>query len=160
MNLRQKFGFGSLAVLGLLVAAAMGVLANAIAGDSIGLSAKPLRAGDRLAPAAAGRSSSEGRQRARSGPDRSQAKDRGQATPTTPTTPTTPPAPTTPATPPPVTAVEPGDDHGGAVDNSGPGSLNSGSGSSGDGSGSGAAAPAAAAPATTSLDRRCEGRRT
>ena len=35
----------------------MGVLANAIAGDSIGLSAKPLRAGDQLAPAAAGRSS-------------------------------------------------------------------------------------------------------
>jgi hypothetical protein len=133
MNLRQKFAFGSLAVLGLLVAAAMGVLANAIAGDSIGLSAKPLRAGDQLAPAAAGRSSSEGRQGARSGPDRSQAKDPGQATPTTTTTPTTP---TTPATPPPVTAVEPGDDHGGAVDNSGPGSLNSGSGSSGEGSGS------------------------
>ena len=119
MNLRQKFALGSLAVLGVVAAAAMGVLANAIAGDSIGLSAKPLRAGHQLAPAVADRSSGADRQRGRSAPQHHANR-------------TPPPAP------PSGTGVEPGDDHGGAgVDNSGPGSLNSGSGSSGAGSDSG-----------------------
>jgi hypothetical protein len=118
MRLRQKFALGSLAVLGLVAAAAMGLLANAIAGDSIGLSAKPLRAGHQLAPAVAGPSPVKDRQRAGSGSH----QDGSGASP---------------PVPPSGTAVEPGDDHGGAaVDNSGPGSLNSGSGSSGEGSGS------------------------
>jgi hypothetical protein len=142
MSFRQKITLGSLALLGLAVAAAMGVLANAIAGDSIGLSAKPLRAGDQLAPPAAVRSSSprqagsgsDRTQAAGSKPDRTQANGTGDAT-TAPT-----------ATTPPATAaepgddhggVEPGDDHGGAVDNSGPGSVNSGSGSGSGSSGSG-----------------------
>jgi hypothetical protein len=43
----------ALAVLGVAAAVAIGLAANAISGDSIGLSADPLRAGERLAPAAA-----------------------------------------------------------------------------------------------------------
>ena len=43
----------TLAVLGLVAAFGIGVAANAISGDSIGLSARPLRAGDELAPAQA-----------------------------------------------------------------------------------------------------------
>ena len=138
MSFRQKITLGSLALLGLGVAAAMGVLANAIAGDSIGLSAKPLRAGDQLAPPAAVRSSSprqagsgsDRTQAAGSKPDRTQANGTGGATAPTATTP-----PATTAEPgDDHGGVEPGDDHGGAVDNSGPGSVNSGSGSSGSGS--------------------------
>jgi hypothetical protein len=120
MSLRQRISLGLIAALGLVAAAGMGVLANAIAGDSIGLSAKPLRAGDDLAPPA-GRSSPERHRQGGAGAGRSQDANRGQAAPN----------------PPPSGAVEPGDDHGGGtVDNSGPGSLNSGSGSSSSGSGS------------------------
>ncbi len=116
MNLRQKFALGSFALLGLVAAGAMGLLANAIAGDSIGLSAKPLRAGHQLAPAVAGAPAAGDRRHHDSAPHQGSSG-----------------AP--PAAPPAGTAVEPGDDHGGAgVDNSGPGSLNSGSGSSGSGS--------------------------
>jgi hypothetical protein len=39
-----------LAVAGLLVAVAVGLAANAVSEDSIGLSAQPVRAGDALAP--------------------------------------------------------------------------------------------------------------
>lgn len=128
MNVRRGMAFGSLAVLGLAVAIALGLLANAIAGDSIGLSAKPLRAGDRLAPAAAGRSSGDRRQHG-SGPDRGRTHDRDEVAP---------PASSPTTTTEPTTAVEPGDDHGGAgVDNSGSGSLNSGSGNSGSSGSSG-----------------------
>lgn len=42
-----------LALLGLLVAAAIGVLTNAVASDSIGLSVKPSATAPGLAPAAA-----------------------------------------------------------------------------------------------------------
>ncbi|HXF00256.1 MAG TPA: hypothetical protein VN458_07900 [Solirubrobacterales bacterium] len=137
MSFRQRITLGSLALLGLAVAAAMGVLANAIAGDSIGLSAKPLRAGDQLAPATAGRPSSAD-EKAGSGSDRTQAEgskpDRTQSDDTGgATTATTPPA-TTAEPGDDHGGVEPGDGHGGAVDNSGPGSVNSGSGSSGSGS--------------------------
>ena len=119
MSLRQKFTLGSLAVLGLVAAAAMGLLANAIAGDSIGLSAKPLRAGHQLAPAVAGRPSAGDRQQHGSAPHQGSSG-------------------ASPAAPSSGAGVEPGDDQGGAgVDNSGPGSLNSGSGSSDAGSGSG-----------------------
>ncbi|MEA2270703.1 MAG: hypothetical protein QOC64_3313 [Solirubrobacteraceae bacterium] len=45
----------TLAVLGVAAALGMGLAANAISGESIGLSAKPLRAGEALAPAAASR---------------------------------------------------------------------------------------------------------
>src|SRR4051795_7050237 len=121
MSLRQRIALGLIAALGLVAAAGMGVLANAIAGDSIGLSAKPLRAGDDLAPPA-GRSSSERHRPGGARAGRSQDANREQSAPA----------------PPPSGAVEPGDDHGGggALDNSGPGSLNSGSGSSSRGGGS------------------------
>jgi hypothetical protein len=132
MTIRQKIALVSLAVLGLAAAAGMGVLANAIAGDSIGLSAKPLRAGAQLAPAAASRSSD--RQNGRRS-----VRNRGRTEPTKPD----PPAPTTTTT----TTTEPGDDHGIEIepgdghgglrdDNSGSGSLNSGSGSDDSGGGS------------------------
>src|SRR5688500_8931609 len=42
-----------LAVLGVAAAVGIGLAANEISGDSIGLSAEPLRAGDQLAPRAA-----------------------------------------------------------------------------------------------------------
>jgi hypothetical protein len=131
MTIRHKIALVSLAIGGLLAAAAMGVLANAIAGDSIGLSAKPLRAGAQLAPARASRQSDrpEGR-RGHGQADRS--KPAGSSTATTTTTTTTEPGDDHGG------AIEPGDDHGGlGVDNSGPGSVNSGSSGGSGHSGSG-----------------------
>ena len=52
MTARQRLVLIVLAVAGVLAAAGIGVAANAISGSTIGLSAEPLRAGDRLAPAA------------------------------------------------------------------------------------------------------------
>jgi Tfp pilus assembly protein FimT len=123
MTIRQKVAIASLAILGLLAAAAMGVLANAIAGDSIGLSAKSLRAGAQLAPARASRKSdrAEGRRPGRGHGQADRSKPAGSPTPTTTTT-TTEPGDDHGG------GLEPGDDHGGlGVDNSGPGSINSGS---------------------------------
>jgi hypothetical protein len=122
MTFRQASLIGFLALLGLVAAAAMGIAANAVSGDSIGLSAEPLSAGTQLAP-----------KRAEDRPGHHAREDRGRhddrpSTTTATTTPTTT-APTTATT----TGIEPGDDSGGSV-NSGSGSTSSGSGSSGSGS--------------------------
>jgi hypothetical protein len=126
MGPRRIFTGAGLALAGLAAAVAIGLLANSISGDSVGLSAEPLSAGDALAPPAAERSEprpARRRERRRSAPTRS--------TPATP-----PPSETAP----PATtddddgvAVEPGDDNRGR---GGPGgdSGSSGSGSSGSGS--------------------------
>jgi hypothetical protein len=45
----------TLALLGIIAAVAIGLLANTISGDSVGLSAEPLSAGDTLAPPASER---------------------------------------------------------------------------------------------------------
>lgn len=55
MNWRSATAVAVIAVLGIAAAAGMGLLANEISGDSIGLSAQPLRAGATLAPAQADR---------------------------------------------------------------------------------------------------------
>jgi hypothetical protein len=120
MTFRQATLIGVLAVLGLAAAAALGLAANAVSGDSIGLSAEPLSAGTELAPRRA--------QDSRKAGDGHRGRNGAKADTTSTTTPTT----TTPAT---TTAIEPGDDGGGSI-NSGPGSSSSGSGSSGSGSGS------------------------
>jgi hypothetical protein len=98
----------ALAVLGLAAAVGIGLAANAISDDSVGLSAQPLSAGDSLAPKA--------KQPARKRPKRTETET--ETTTTSSTTTTAPPAPT--AT----------DDHGGdrGPDNSGPGSNDSGRG--------------------------------
>ena len=54
----------TLAVLGLVAAFGIGLAANAISGDSIGLSARPLRAGHELAPSAGARARRRQRRRA------------------------------------------------------------------------------------------------
>ena len=53
MKWSSAVAVGAIAILGIVAAAGMGLLANAISGDSIGLSAQPLRAGASLAPAQA-----------------------------------------------------------------------------------------------------------
>jgi hypothetical protein len=117
MTFRQAMLIALLAIAGLIAAAAMGVAANAISGDSIGLSAEPLHAGDRLAPPLA---QSRPKHHARNGRHPSPGSD-GQSTTGATTTSTTATSPII-------------DDHGG---NSGPGSSGSGSGSTSSGSGSG-----------------------
>lgn len=50
MKLRGIAAGVALAVLGLAVAVAIGLASNAISGDTVGLSAEPLKAGETLAP--------------------------------------------------------------------------------------------------------------
>jgi hypothetical protein len=109
-----------LAVLGLAAAVGIGLAANAISDDSVGLSAQPLSAGDSLAPKSEDRATRQ--------PKRGARKRRETESSAPATAPQ--PAPTAPAPAP----AEPGDDHGGdrgGGGNSGPGSGSSGSGHSG-----------------------------
>ena len=69
MNARRIAAGAALLIGGLIAAVGIGLLANTISGDSVGLSAEPLRAGDTLAPLAA----DEARQAAR---DRRRAERR------------------------------------------------------------------------------------
>jgi hypothetical protein len=114
----------ALAILGVGVAFGIGLAANAISGDSIGLSAKSLHAGEDLAPAQA--------REDRSGPGG------GDATTTTTPKRTTPkrttPKRTTPTTT--TTTTEPGDDNGGRS-RGGSGGGSGGGDDSGGGSGRG-----------------------
>jgi hypothetical protein len=122
-----------LGLAGVLAAAAIGIAANEITGDSVGLSAEPLAAGEDLAPEAASqtredadaaeRRAEKRKARARA---RKRARERDQATGRSDDGPTE-----TPAAPAPPAPSPSGDDNGGD-DNSGSGS--SGSGSSGSGS--------------------------
>jgi hypothetical protein len=114
MTLRSAAILVTLAVLGLVAAFGIGVAANAISGDSIGLSARPLRAGDELAPAQA-REPADDKGGART---TSTSNERPKTTTSRPTT-----------TPTPTTTTEAGDDHGGR--------SRGGSGSSGGGDDSG-----------------------
>ena len=123
MSFRRFATGAALAIAGLAAAVGIGLLANTISGDSVGLGAEPLSAGETLAPAAT--KSDDGKQRQRR--HRNRNRNRGGDDART----TTSPALTdelAPATPPTAT-----DDHGGDRSGSDDGS-NSGSGSSGSGS--------------------------
>ena len=137
----RKIAVGTgLALAGMVAAVAIGLLANTISGDSVGLSAAPLSAGDTLAPPASERRQAAERralaqrreeaQRRRAAEKRRRARRERLAASGTPAD---QPASGTPQAP-------PVDDHGGGgsddggSDDSGSGSSSSGSGSSGSGS--------------------------
>ena len=122
--MRNKLTIALLAVTGIAVAAGIGLAANEVTGDSVGLSADPLKAGDTLAPPAGGRGEAfRDRKRTSDSKSRTVGQD--------PPAPAPIPEPVAPAPEP-----EPFDDHGGdrsgSDDNSGPGSDNSGPGSDDD----------------------------
>ena len=119
MTTRGKAALAALAVLGILVAFGIGLAANAISGDSIGLSAQPLPAGDSLAPA-------------------EDDRGRGRDDTTTPRTTTPSRTTTTRTTTTPTRTTERGDDHGGrSRGGSGSGGSSGSSGGSGGGDDSG-----------------------
>ena len=129
MSFRRFATVAALTIAGLLAAVGIGLLANSISGDNVGLSAKPLSAG-RDARAQHRRSGEGPGEAARGGaPARPQAPGgRPPARPGRAATPTT--TTQAPTAPPPTTTF---DDHGGG---SGSGDDNSGKGSSGSGGGS------------------------
>jgi uncharacterized membrane protein YgcG len=119
----RRFATGAaLAIAGLAAAVGIGLLANSIAGDSVGLGAEPLSAGETLAPATV---KAENRERQRQRRHRNRGGDETRTT-------------TSPTLTDDLAPAEPGDDNGGdrvtTDDNSGSGSSSSGSGSSGSGS--------------------------
>ena len=117
-----------LAIAGLAAAVGIGLAANEVTGDSVGLSADPLEAGTSLAPPAGGRGEAFSRRERTSDRKRQAAgQDPPAAAPV--------PQPITPG-PAPTIELEPGDDNGG--DRSGSDdSSGSGSGSDDDSSGPG-----------------------
>ena len=124
----RKFATGAaLAIAGLMAAVGIGLLANSISGDNVGLGAEPLSAGETLAPASAKKADDRGKTRTRT---RKRNRDRG--TDDTPADAVAvPPSSGTGGT---VTTF---DDHGGTSGSSG----SSGSGSSGSGSTPGGSGP-------------------
>lgn len=127
MTLRRLALGAALALAGLAAAVGIGLLANTISGDSVGLSAEPLSAGDTLTPPAAERRRVEARRREQADRRRAQARRRRAAA-------EQPPA-AQDQTPP--TMPLPVDDNGGADfddDSSGRGRSDGDSGSSGSGS--------------------------
>jgi hypothetical protein len=129
----------ALAIFGLGAAVGIGLAANSISGDSVGLSAEPLSAGGTLAPAPAADARRETRARRREAAARRRAQARRRAAETASPPTTTESTPTT-ESPPVITTpeVEPGDDdgsgrgrgrgRGGSGDDSGSGSDDSGGG--------------------------------
>ena len=62
----RKFATGAaLAIAGLVAAVGIGLLANSISGDSVGLGAEPLSAGETLAPASATKADDRSQKRTR-----------------------------------------------------------------------------------------------
>ena len=124
--MNKRLAITLLAIAGLAAAAGIGLAANEVTGDSVGLSADPLEAGDSLAPPAGGRGE---RLRDRERTSDSQTGAAGQDPPAAAPIPQ-------PITPAPAPTPEPFDDHGG--DRSGSeDSSGSGSGGSDDNSGPG-----------------------
>jgi hypothetical protein len=131
MSLRRFATGAALALAGLLAAVGIGLLANSISGDNVGLSAEPLEAGETLAPSSDDRGRDRAKQRAAArerARKRAAARRRAQreANADTVEVPAPGPAPTTTTF----------DDHGGLRDDGGS-DDNSGSGSDSSGSGSG-----------------------
>jgi hypothetical protein len=125
MSFRRFATLAALAVAGLAAAVGIGLLANTISGESVGLGAEPLSAGETLAPATAKADDRARKQRQRQRRNRNRSGDDKPAD-----TVAVPPSTTTGGT---VTTF---DDHGGDLSGSGSGDdgSNSGSGSSGSGS--------------------------
>ena len=132
MSLRRFATGAALAIAGLMAAAGIGLLANSISGDNVGLSAEPLSAGETLAPKADDRARDSATQRAAArerARKRAAARRRAQRQAAQqPTDSVEVPAPG------PEPTATTFDDHGGLRDGS---DDNSGSGSSSSGSGSG-----------------------
>src|SRR4051794_17871572 len=62
----RKFATGAaLAIAGLVAAVGIGLLANSISGDNVGLGAEPLSAGETLAPASASKADDHSKTRTR-----------------------------------------------------------------------------------------------
>ena len=137
MTLRRFATVAALAIAGLAAAVGIGLLANSISGDSVGLGAEPLSAGDTLAPASAKADADDKpQQRTRHRKrDRKHGSDDSAAKPQADSV-AVPPSTGTGGT---VTTF---DDHGGETSGSDDGST-SGS------SGSGSPAPAQPGPART-----------
>ena len=127
MSFRRFATGAALAIAGLAAAVGIGLLANTISGDSVGLGAEPLSAGGTLAPATA--KSDDGKLHQRRERHRNRNRNRGGDETRTTTSGTL----TNQLTP-----AEPGDDNGGlrsgSDDGSSSGSGSSGSGTSGSGS--------------------------
>src|SRR4051794_15229519 len=122
----RRFATGAaLAIAGLMAAVGIGLLANSISGDSVGLGAEPLSAGEALAPASAKKADDQSRKQRRTrNRNRNHGADDKPADSVA-----VPPWSGTGGT---VTTF---DDHGGGGDDGGTsGSDSSGSGSSGSGS--------------------------
>src|SRR5919108_208702 len=107
----RRFATGAaLAIAGLAAAVGIGLLANSISGDSVGLGAEPLSAGETLAPATV---KAENRERQRRRRNRNRGGDETRTT-------------TSPTLTDDFAPAEPDDDHGGdrvrTEDNSGSGS--------------------------------------
>jgi hypothetical protein len=123
----RKFATGAaLAIAGLMAAVGIGLLANSISGDNVGLGAEPLSAGETLAPASATKADDRSQKRTRTRRrNRNRGGNDGQAD-----TVTVPPSSGTGGT---VTTF---DDHGGTSGGSGSddGGTSGSSGSSGSGS--------------------------
>jgi len=128
MTFRRLATGAALAIAGLAAAVGIGLLANSISGDSVGLGAEPLSAGGTLAPASVQKAEQRQKHRQRQRQRRRRNRGGDETRTTTSGTLTNQIAP-----------AEPGDDNGGdrvrTDDNSGSGS--SGSGSTPGGSGSG-----------------------
>jgi hypothetical protein len=127
MSLRRFATGAALALAGLMAAVGIGVLANSISGDNVGLSAEPLSAGETLAPKADDRARDRAKQQAareRAAARRRAQRQAAQQPADSVEVPVPGPEPTTTTF----------DDHGGLRDGS---DDNSGSGSSSSGSGSG-----------------------
>jgi hypothetical protein len=130
---RPAFAIAFLGLLGLIAAAAIGLLVNEVSGDSIGLAAEPLSASS-LAPPEASQDAARRRQeradkmRERAQERRQRQRERRQEQ-----------VPQAPATTPTAPVDDNGGDDGIEVEspNSGSGSDDSGSGSDSSGSGSG-----------------------
>ena len=121
MTFRKLATGAALAIAGLAAAVGIGLLANSISGDNVGLGAEPLSAGETLAPASAKAEDGSQTQKQR----RKRNRNRGGDKPADKVA-----VPTSGASGGTVTTF---DDHGGGVDDNG-GSGSSGSGSSGSGS--------------------------
>jgi hypothetical protein len=127
MTLRRFATVAALAIAGLAAAVGIGLLANSISGDNVGLGAEPLSAGDTLAPASA-KADDEPRQQTRHRKrHRKRGSDDGAAKPPADSV-AVPPSTGTGGT---VTTF---DDHGGDTSGSDDGGTSGTSGSSGSGS--------------------------
>jgi membrane protein involved in colicin uptake len=136
MSFRRLATLAALAIAGVAAAVGIGLLANTISGDSVGLGAEPLSAGETLAPAdaRADERAAKERQKAlrerRRDRDRAREEAREEAAERADSVAVPAPTPSDPT----VTTF---DDHGGDSSGKGSGDDSSGSGSSGSSSHSG-----------------------